>query len=184
MPTSLRPQEPLLPCPKNSGAVLRSGCQGEQELEHSSAWLTPGFHGWKQRLGACCFYKLPAPHTVPWALPVLPVSLWKTSSIARKGSSPSPSSSSSGQPWWLGDRRDLPEGLSWEVPGEAALEPAPSFPWLQVPGGFGGALCSPVPSPRTGNSSGNGQDVSSSRVSGRPCLWLRLSLLSFAFEAA
>lgn len=113
---------------------------------------------------------------------VLPVSLWKTSSVARKGSSPS--SSSSGQPWWLGDRRDLPEGLSWEVPGEAALEPAPSFPWLQVPGGFGGALCSPVPSPRTGNSSGNGQDVSSSRVSGRPCLWLCLSLLSFAFEAA
>lgn len=112
MPTSLRPQEPLLPCPKNSGAVLRSGCRGEQELEHSSAWLTPGFHGWKQRLGACCFYKLPAPHTVPWALPVLPISLWKTSSVARKGSSPSPSpsSSSSGQPWWLGDRRDLPEG--------------------------------------------------------------------------
>lgn len=29
----------------------------------------------------------------------------------------------------------MPEVLSWEVPGETVLEPAPSFPRAQVPGG-------------------------------------------------
>lgn len=41
----------------------------------------------------------------------------------------------------------MPEVLSWEVSGETVLEPAPSFPRAQVPGGRR-ALCSPVPSPR------------------------------------
>lgn len=171
MPTSLRPQEPLLPCPKNSGAVLRSGCRGEQELEHSSAWLqAPGLVGTGMVLpctGLCC------PHL-----------FGKPAASQGKAPAPAPAPAPVASPGGWGTGGTCLRGLSWEVPGEEALEPAPSFPWLQVPGGFGGALCSPVPSPRTGNSSGNGQDVSSSRVSGRPCLWLRLSLLSFAFEAA
>lgn len=91
----------------------------EQEPEHGSDWLTPGFHGWKRRLGSVLL--LQAASSTHRAL------LLHSHGCRCRG---------------------------------------------------GHALCSPVPAPRTGNSLGNGQDVSSSR------LWLRLSLLSFAFEDA